>query len=312
MTLTANFKRLEFSTAQRGLHHDGFAMRLWRKAKKFGIWNPDDIDYTQDARDWLKLSDPERELLMHLAAVFQSGEESVTLDLLPLIQVIASEGRIEEEMYLTSFLWEEAKHVDAFDRFWRSVARAHPNLEKYHTPSYRTVFYEVLPQALHRLRSDASPVALAEASVTYNMIVEGVLAETGYHAYGAMLERAGIMPGMRRVMTLFKQDESRHIAYGVHLLSRLVAEHGDPVWDAIEAKMNEMIVHALGVVNEMFETYEVMPFGLQQDEFIEYALGQFQKRLLRIERARNLTLDQVLGSESVTLEAEEVVQASLG
>jgi ribonucleoside-diphosphate reductase beta chain len=308
MTLTADFKRLEFSTAKRGLHHDGFAMRLWRKAKKFGIWNPDDIDYTQDAKDWQSLSDPERDLLMHLAAVFQAGEESVTIDLLPLMQVIAAEGRIEEEMYLTSFLWEEAKHVDAFDRFWSSVARVHPNLEKHHTPSYRAIFYEALPQALHRLRSDASPVALAEASVVYNMIVEGVLAETGYQAYGAMLERAGIMPGMRRVMTLFKQDESRHIAYGVHLLSRLVAEHGDPVWEAIEAKMNEMVVHALGVVNEMFEAYEVMPFGLQQDEFIEFALGQFQKRLLRIERARNLTLDQVLGSESVTLEAEEIVQ----
>lgn len=35
--------------------------------------------------------------------MFQAGEESVTLDLLPLIQVIAGEGRIEEEMFLTSF-----------------------------------------------------------------------------------------------------------------------------------------------------------------------------------------------------------------
>jgi ribonucleoside-diphosphate reductase beta chain len=308
MTLTANFERLEFSTAQRGLNHDGFAMRLWRKAKKFGIWNPDDIDYTQDARDWQNLTEPERELMMHLAGVFQSGEESVTLDLLPLMQVIANEGRIEEEMYLTSFLWEEAKHIDAFDRFWRSVAQVRPNLEKYHTSSYRAVFYEALPQALHRLRSDPSPVALAEASVIYNMIVEGTLAETGYQAYGTMLERRGIMPGMRRVMTYFKQDESRHIAYGVHLLSRLVSEHGDPVWNAIEAKMNEMLVHALGVVGQMFEPYSEMPFGLEQDEFIGFALGQFQKRLLRIERARNLTLDQVLGVESVALEVEEVVQ----
>jgi ribonucleoside-diphosphate reductase beta chain len=37
--------------------------------------------------------------------------------------VIAQEGRLEEEMFLTSFLWEEAKHVEFFSRFfarWRA------------------------------------------------------------------------------------------------------------------------------------------------------------------------------------------------
>jgi ribonucleoside-diphosphate reductase beta chain len=34
--------------------------------------------------------------------------------------------------------------------------------------------------------------------VTYNMVVEGVLAETGYHAFFTMLERNGLMPGLRR------------------------------------------------------------------------------------------------------------------
>ena len=50
--------------------------------------------------------------MLHLTSLFQAGEEAVTLDLLPLIRAIAQEGRIEEEMYLTTFLWEEAKHVD--------------------------------------------------------------------------------------------------------------------------------------------------------------------------------------------------------
>ena len=54
--------------------------------------------------------------------LFQAGEESVTLDLLPLILAIANEGRLEEEMFLTSFLWEEAKHTDFFSRFLAEVA----------------------------------------------------------------------------------------------------------------------------------------------------------------------------------------------
>ncbi|MCB0259558.1 MAG: ribonucleotide-diphosphate reductase subunit beta, partial [Calditrichaeota bacterium] len=97
-------------------------MRLYHKAKKFGIWNPQDIDLQRDREDWQSLSDLEKEVLLHLTALFQGGEEAVTLDLLPLIMVIAKERRIEEELYLTTFLWEEAKHTEFFRRFLDEVA----------------------------------------------------------------------------------------------------------------------------------------------------------------------------------------------
>ncbi|MFN3265849.1 MAG: R2-like ligand-binding oxidase [Deinococcales bacterium] len=307
MSLTAEFERTGFLTAKRSLDYSSFPMRLWHKAKKLGVWNPADFDFSPDAADWAKLNELERQVLVHLAALFQAGEESVTLDLLPLIGAIAKEGRLEEEMYLTSFLWEEAKHVEAFDRFWLEVVGHHPDLEQFHTASYRDIFYSALPKALHRLSSDTSPIAQASASVTYNMIVEGVLAETGYHAYGQMLERNEILPTMQKAMRLFKQDESRHIAYGVHLLSRLVAEHGDPVWEAVESQMQSLILPAIGVINEIFDQYETLPFGLVVDDFIHFAFGQFQRRLERIERARNLSLEQVIGQESHALEQAEVV-----
>jgi ribonucleoside-diphosphate reductase beta chain len=307
MSLTAQHTRDAFQTSTKGLNQNSLPMRLWRKAKKFGIWNPSEIDFSRDAADWKTLSDLERGVLIHQTGLFQAGEESVTLDLLPLIGVIAREGRLEEEMFLTSFLWEEAKHVDAFDTFWSEVAQHHPDLTVYHTASYREIFYQALPKALHRLSTDHSPVAQAEASVTYNMIVEGVLAETGYHSYAQMLSQNNILPGMQTVMGHFKRDESRHIAYGVHLLSRLVAEHGDPVWEAIEARMQELIVPAIGVLNEVFERYEALPFGLNQDELVNFAFSQFQKRITRIERARGMSLEEVLGVESHDLEAAEVI-----
>lgn len=294
--MTQVVAREGFTTAKRGLRHDHPAMRLWHKAKKFGIWDPRALDFTQDTKDWAGLNDLERTVLLHLASLFQAGEESVTLDLLPLIGVIAQEGRLEEEMFLTSFLWEEAKHVETFDRFLREVAASSEDFSRFHTPSYRTIFYEALPTALMRLRHDASPTAQAEASVTYNLIVEGVLAETGYHAFGQMLERNKLMPGMVDAMGKFKQDESRHIAYGIFLLSRLIAEYGDPVWDAIESRMGELLTPALGVVNEIFEQYIELPFGLQMDEFVEYAISQFQKRMDRVERARGMSLEAVVGA----------------
>jgi len=275
------------TTSPRGLDHELPPMRLWHKSKKLGIWDPRDIDFTQDRRDWLRLDAQQQDTLLRLSSLFQAGEESVTIDLLPLMMTMAEEGRLEDEIYLTAFLWEEAKHVETFRRFLDEVAEEHSDLSRYHTPSYQAIFGDALPTALGRLRHDRSPVAQAEASVTYNLIVEGVLAETGYHAYHAILARHGIMPGMQQAVTLLKRDESRHLAYGVYLLSRLVAEHGEPVWQAIESRMGMLIEPALGVVSEIFDAYPVMSFGLEIREFTDFALAQFQARTQRIERARD-------------------------
>jgi ribonucleoside-diphosphate reductase beta chain len=290
------------SVGPSGLDHSLLPMRLWQKAKRLGVWDPAAIDLREDAAHWQRLTPEERDLLLRLTSLFQAGEESVTLDLLPLIMTIAAEGRLEEEMYLTSFLWEEAKHVESFRRFLDEVAADRSDLSRYHTPNYLRVFGEALPEAMQRLQTDRSPVAQAEASVTYNMIVEGVLAETGYRAYDALLQRNEIMPGMQQVIVHLRRDESRHIAYGVFLLSRLVAEHGDPVWNAIERRLDALLEPALGVVGEMFAAYDVMPFGLRIEEFTEFALKQFQARVGTLERARTMSLDEV--SETALRQAD--------
>lgn len=283
------------TTSPRGLRRDIPPMRLWSKAKRIGIWNPDDIDFTRDVEDWRGLNDLERKVILHLTSLFQAGEESVTLDLLPLISVIAEEGRLEEEMFLTAFLWEEAKHVDLFRRFIDEVAEEAGDLAGFHGESYHAIFYQALPQAMGRLRQDTSPIAQAEASVTYNMIVEGVLAETGYHAYYSVLERNGLMPGMMQAVGHLKSDEARHLAYGVFLLSRLVAEHGENVWQAVEQRMGALLMPAIGVINEFFASYEEMPFGLNLDDFTSFATSQFQRRFQRIEKARHQTLEEIYG-----------------
>ncbi|HSN76866.1 MAG TPA: R2-like ligand-binding oxidase [Anaerolineae bacterium] len=281
-----------FQTTTHGLRRELPPMRLFEKAKRFGVWNPSEIDFSQDRRDWLGLNDEEQDILLRLSALFQAGEEAVTLDLLPLLMVIAQEGRLEEELYLTTFLWEEAKHVDFFSRFFGEVAGASTDLSRYHTASYRALFYEALPAAMHRLLVDPSPAAQVRASVTYNMITEGVLAETGYHGYFSVLQRNGLMPGQVRGIQLLKQDESRHIAYGIYLLSRLLAV--DPaLWQVAEDTMNELLPLAMEIIGDAFEPYDPVPFGLTPADFSDFAIGQFQKRLERLERARGASLEEI-------------------
>lgn len=295
---------LSFVTTTRGLQRETPPMRLYEKAKRLGIWNPADIDFRQDAQDWLGFTEEEKDVILRLTSLFQAGEEAVTLDLLPLIMVIAQEGRLEEEMFLTTFLFEEGKHVDFFHRFLDEVAHAPHDLSRYHTPNYRMIFYEALPRHLRRLLADPSPAAQIRASVTYNIVVEGMLAETGYHAYLTTLERQDLMPGQRAGIRLTKQDESRHIAYGIYLLSRLVAAD-DSLWGVVEETVNELVMPALGIISDAFACYDPIPFGLQEEEFVNYALDQFQKRIGRIEKARGASLEEIQRVTQAAVERDD-------
>lgn len=274
-------KNNTFVTTGKGLNFESFPMQLFQKAKKFGVWNPTEIDFKQDINDWSNLSESEKEIILHLSSLFMAGEEAVTLELLPLILTIAKEGRLEEEIYLTSFLWEEAKHTEFFSRFVKEVMGNRPDFERFHAPFYKTLIYDKLPNHLNNLYTDPSPMAQLKASGTYNMIVEGTLAETGYEAYYKMLSENNLMPGLQEGITKLKQDESRHIAYGLYLINRLLEENPE-CREPFENHLEEMLDDATNIIHEIFEPYDVVPFGLKKEWFLDIAIKQFQHRLQKI------------------------------
>lgn len=271
----------QFSTVTRGIDHESFPMKLFQKAKRFGIWDPVQISLEKDKQDWSGLQEDEKGILLHLTSLFMAGEEAVTVDLLPLIQTVASENRIEEEIFLTSFLWEEAKHTEFFSRFVNEVIEGNPDFESFHAPLYKKLFYDRLTHDLQRLKVDSSPIAQLKASGTYNMVVEGTLAETGYEAYYRMLEEHDLLPGLREGITKLKQDESRHIAFGIYFINRLLNENPE-LKTAFEDHLEELLDMATGVIHEIFEPYEVVPFGLEKEWFLNYAVKQFQHRIHKL------------------------------
>src|SRR5207249_4643991 len=99
-----------------------------------------------------------RRLVARLATTFMVGEEAVTLDIVPLLRAISDEGRIEEALFLTTFLGDEAKHAEFF-RTWFDVIGDEMDLEALLTASQRRVFDEELPRAMGRLDADRSPEA---------------------------------------------------------------------------------------------------------------------------------------------------------
>ncbi len=306
-------KREGYTTiSTRGLDFSSIPMRLFQKAKKLGAWDPFDIDLTRDKADWPALDEMHRENILALSTLFQAGEEAVTLDLLPLVMRVSHNGWLEDEIYLTSFLWEEAKHTEFFRRWFSAVPEVNYDLHDYLGPNYRRIFFEELPATMDRLLTDDSPEALVHALVTYNMVVEGTLAETGYWSYARYLERDRYLPGLAQGIRLIQRDESRHIRFGIYMLQRLVNET-PALWDTLQARMFELLPIAIGLTTDNIERFEERfgpnNFLIPPEETQAYLSSQFQKRMAALERARKQTREELEQEVAAEIEQDEANEA---
>lgn len=274
------------------LNHDLPAMRDYHKAKRL-LWDPRDIELMTDRANWHSLTPSEQDILLRLCALFISGEEAVTVDLAPLMLALRGPGgRLEEQMFITTQLFEEAKHVEFFDRWLSEVVGRPIDAPLYQGDAYRALFYDELPNVMDHLLTDPSPKSQVRAIATYHMIVEGVLAETGYYGVTQAVGSTGNVPGLVQGMVLIQRDEARHIAFGIALLERLIS--AEPrLWDTLNDRMNTLLPLALDIIGDTFIAYgEEIPFGLTPSTFVEYAATQYSHRIDAIERRAKRAMSQ--------------------
>ena len=287
-----------------GLRWDSLPMRLFAGGNK-KHWDPASLDFSQDARDYAEMEEPLQKLTQILATLFIAGEEAVTEDIQPFMKAMAAEGRLEDEMYLTQFAFEEAKHTQAF-RLWLDAVGVNNDLHELieGCEGYRRIFYEELPAALRTLEHDHSPATQVRASVVYNHVVEGTLALTGYYAWNRICERRGIFPGMRQMIYNIGADERRHMAWGTYTCRRHVA--ADPaMWDLVQQTMEELTPHAIDVTYYPFTQIDLDALDLEElaaegedldtliHEFANYATDRMGRRLNAIETALSLDAEDI-------------------
>lgn len=276
-----------------GLSSESFPMKLFLKGNA-RHWNPADIDLTQDARDFAAMTDDERKYTTNLAAQFLAGEESVTQDLQPFVAAMAAEGRFADEMYLTQFVYEEAKHALAF-RLWFDAVGLHTDLHEHIecNEPLSQIFTRELPESLYALEGDPSPTNQIRASVTYNHVVEGCLALTGYYGWQKVCTSRGILPGMQKIIKHIGDDERRHMAWGTFTCRRHVAAD-DAMWQVVTDRMGELMPLALATVDSgVSEWGDNPPFGIDPQEMGAYAADKLTRRLGAIESARGADLRMI-------------------
>ena len=300
-------------TSPRGINVDLVPWRLWEKAKKL-FWDPADIDYRADREQWAAMAEEHQDVVMGTTTGFMVGEESVTLDILPLTLAMADEGRLEEVIFLSSFALEEAKHVDFFRRWLSEVGadlagfnrRQREQFDRLGLPwdEQRSggMWEHELPRVMRRLLVDRSPRAVLDAALTYNQFVEGCLAISGYGLWAELFEMLDALPAMQEGIRHIRADEARHITYGTYLCQRVLAAHPELI-DFARHRMVELR-------DFWFEIYPVLedpedPFGTARRQgFRDRVFDQVKRRTAVMERAAHMSEDELVTS-SAAEEAEE-------
>jgi ribonucleoside-diphosphate reductase beta chain len=273
------------SLQEGGLNWDSLPLRLFDKGNaKF--WNPAELDFSQDSDDWAGLDEQQRFAGTMLCAQFLGGEEAVAEEIQPFLAAMRAEGRIADEMYLTQFCFEEAKHAQVF-RLWLDAVGLTDDLHHHvrDNPGYRAIFFDALPEALSRLHDDPSPENQIRASVTYNHIVEGVLALTGYFVWNKACKHAGILPGMQQLIRRIGDDERRHMAWGTFTCRRHVAAD-DANWAIVQDQMDKLLPHVMTQIQHSLDQLDDDPFGFDLGDVFGYATDRAARRLSSIEAAR--------------------------
>ena len=253
-------------------------------------WDPGAIEELDTDRQRLvdsEPADPEFEALRRTVARFGAGEESVTEDLMPLAQVTED---INDQMFLASQIYEEAKHTKFFDRYWREVIdpaakelgleRTVPTDERYFNPQYNELF-ERTEDAMHRLLTEDTPKNRVEAYCHYHLAIESVLAQTGYYGIQSSFSDGGSdevmdeqfveLPGLTNGIAKIRSDEGRHVGFGMAKVRDYVQE-GTVDEAVVQETLQELLPFVAGTVNDLGE-------NMNPDPLVEYATDKLSRRI---------------------------------
>lgn len=256
---------------------------LWERQQ----WAVQDLDFTQDKRDWHeRFDEEERFARMYGLSSFFIGEQRVAAELGPMMRAAPQE---DMRIFLCTQIADEARHVAFFDRFYSEVdVLGVEGLEEklaatseHLNPEFGVLFDEMLRSRVDRLAREPEDLeTLVEAITIYHMVIEGMLALTGQHFIIDYNEREGTLPGFVEGFINVARDEHRHVAFGARFLRDMA--RSDPRYvTAIQRTLGEIAPVAEGVLKPKWapddDDFEI--FGISATETRAFAFRALERRM---------------------------------
>jgi len=271
------------------LDPESFAQGYFKNAV-YRHWDPYDIEgLAGDTERFLEVEPTEAEFEEFRTAVsrFGAGEEAVTEDLMPLALVLED---INDQMFISSQIYEEGKHTQFFDRYWREVIdpvadelgyeQTAPTDQRYFNDHYVALF-DKTEAAMERLLEEDTPTNRAKAYCHYHLTVESVLAQTGYYGFTSAFSDAGSdevalqewpdMHGIVNGITKIRSDEGRHVGFGMNKVRELV-QSGQVDESVVQETLQDLMPHVAGTVGDFGDAINPGPL-------VMYARDKLTRRI---------------------------------
>lgn len=242
---------------------------LWERQQ----WSVADLDFSADRQHWNTDTDPViRKQRLFGYVQFFNGEISVTNALVPFVNAMPS---LDQRIYITTQLADEAKHSVFFDRWFTDVLGTDREVigdqlkeyQDYHHPFVKYILNELLPEISDAIEKNPGDLELLVEGVTlYHLIIEGTLSIASQARILKRCKQAAVFPGFIKGMTALARDESRHILFGLRFLQDMVRSshrHAD--------RMMGMINRLLpGIIELSVPPKEFLPFMVASGEDPDY------------------------------------------
>jgi ribonucleoside-diphosphate reductase beta chain len=252
-------------------------------------WSTEDFDFSEDARQWADpnaFTEEERRFIRFGFSQFFIAEERVTVELLPFALAAPTN---EAQLFLTTQISDEAKHVVFWDRFYREVFGDEADgigdmLEQNRSvvnEDWKTMFDDILHEAAERLRKDPEDFpSLVRGVTVYMVVIEGMLALTAARFMIKSMRERGWFPGFVQGFTAVNRDESRHVGFGVKFLADAIKADRENA-KIVEATLKETLPVAplVFVPPWVDDPYDFETPFYHSSEVFEYAGRSLSKKL---------------------------------
>jgi hypothetical protein len=179
---------------------DDLLLNLFHKGAK-AQWTSRDLDWGAKTG----LTSRQKLALARLLTPVYFGEQTAMAGAGSILPQVMAAGETTAQLYLASFIMDEARHFETLTRLYRSLGhdplglREIPELLRYH----------------HRIRQGD------RADWVWGILFSDVIAKHFYRAFG--VNQTPGDPLFGGLSTRILQDESRHLAFAEHYLRRNVA-----------------------------------------------------------------------------------------
>ncbi len=220
---------------------DDLLLNLFHKGARIQ-WTSQDLDWAPPMR----VTDRQREALARLLTPVYFGEQTAMLGASGILPQVAAAGETSAQLYLTSFIMDEARHFEALTRLYRKLGhdpmglRQMPELLRYH----------------HRIRQGD------RVDWVWGILFSDVIAKHFYRSFG-VAQADPLFGAMSRQILL---DESRHLAFADHYLRRNVPLM-EPDRRRALAEMRDDLFRLLRSMTERVR-FDAAEFGVDADEYL--------------------------------------------